>query len=192
MAFDTPKIRKSEMPSSFKKIACRAVIASTVSLACTSHALADGQSATATATASATIILPIAIAKTGDLVFGKLAVGATGGTVAVSAADAVTIAGTNHTITQPASDTGSPAAAAFTVTGEPNMTYAITLPADGTITLTSGGNSMAVNGFTSSLGATGTLTGGTQALKVGATLSVADSQASGSYTGSFSVTVAYN
>jgi hypothetical protein len=194
MAFDGCRSESQTMSFPFKKFAGRAVVASAVALACTTHALADGQSATATAGASATIILPIAITKTADLVFGKLAVGNTGGTVTISPTNTVTIGGAGHTITQPTSDSGNPAAAGFTVTGEPAMTYSITLPADGAITLTDSvtSSTMAVNGFTSGLGATGTLTAGTQNLKVGATLTVGNSQASGTYTGSFSVTVAYN
>jgi Domain of unknown function (DUF4402) len=152
------------------------------------------QSSTANANATATIITPIAIAKTSDLGFGKLAVGATGGTVAVSAADVVTIGGTGNTISQPAANTGNPAAAVFAVTGEAAFTYAITLPADGTVTLSDGAtHTMAVNGFVSNPSATGTLSGGgSQTLKVGATLTVGNNQTPGAYTGSFSVTVAYN
>jgi len=173
------------------KYVAKVAFASAAALICASQAFA-GQSATATASATATIIQPIAITKTAELVFGNLAVGATGGTVAISTADAVTISA-GSTITQPAGNAGSPAAASFNVTGESGFTYAITLPADGTVTLTdASSNTMAVNGFTSNPGATGTLTAGSQTLKVGATLTVGNAQAPGSYSGSFSVTVAYN
>lgn len=149
---------------------------------------------TATANASATIISPIAVTKTSDLVFGNLAVGAVGGNVAVSVADVVTISGAGTTVSQPVGNTGSPAAAEFAVTGEAGMTYSITLPADGTVSITDGGsNTMAVNGFVSNPGTTGTLSGaGTDTLSVGATLVVGNNQAPGTYTGTFSVTVAYN
>ena len=88
---------------------------------------------------------------------------------------------------------GTWSAASFTVTGDPSATYAITLPANDLVALTSGANSMAVNNFTSSPGSTGQLGGGgSQTLMVGATLSVANNQATGSYSGSFTVTVNYN
>ena len=88
---------------------------------------------------------------------------------------------------------GSWSAASFSVSGDTGATYAITLPANGIVTLTSGANTMAVNNFTSSPASTGQLgAGGSQALKVGATLSVGSNQASGSYSGSFVVSVDYN
>jgi Domain of unknown function (DUF4402) len=170
----------------------RSAIASAIALTASTQVLA-GQSSSASASASATIIQPIAIAKTADLVFGNLAVGATGGTVAISTANAVTIGGAGNAISQPTNGSGNPAAAGFTVTGESGMTYAISLPVDGTVTLAdAAAHTMSVNAFTSNVGATGTLTGGTQTLKVGATLTVGNSQAAGTYSGSFSVTVAYN
>jgi hypothetical protein len=97
-------------------------------------------------------------------------------------------------VSQPAGNTGNPAAAAFAVTGEAGMTYAITLPADGAVSITDGAShTMVVNGFVSNPGTTGTLSGaGTDTLKVGATLVVGNNQVPGTYTGSFGVTVAYN
>jgi hypothetical protein len=61
-------------------------------------------------------------------------------------------------------------------------------------TVASGSNTMSVNAFTSNPDGTGTLTGGTQTLKVGATLNVGASQAAGTYTSAtpFTVTVNYN
>lgn len=86
----------------------------------------------------------------------------------------------------------SSAAAQFTVAGTAGATYAITLPANDTVTLSDGSNTMAVNNFTSSPSGTGTLTGGSQVLRVGATLTAGIAQAPGSYTGSFTVSVQYN
>jgi hypothetical protein len=175
----------------FTTTARQLAVASGLALMTASSAFAQ-QSSTATASASATIITPIAIAKTTDLVFGKLAVGGTGGTVTIGTNDSVTIAGAGHTISQPASNTGSPTAAAFAVTGEGSFTYAITLPSSD-VTLSDGAShSMVVNTFTSNPSGTGTLSSGAQTLKVGAMLTVGDAQTPGTYTGSFSVTVAYN
>lgn len=63
------------------------------------------------------------------------------------------------------------------------------------ITLTSGANSMSVGNFSvysvNTANSSGQLSGGTDSLKVGATLTVGNNQARGSYSGSFQVTVAY-
>src|SRR5512133_3062167 len=79
---------------------------------------------TATATASATIVTPISIAKNalGDLNFGSIAVTAVAGTVALPASATPTrIAAGGCSL--PAV-IGTVAAATFTVTGQPNATYA--------------------------------------------------------------------
>lgn len=89
--------------------------------------------------------------------------------------------------------TGPGQAAQFVVTGDANATYAVTLPADGTVTIASGGNSMSVNGFTSNPASTGLLPGGgTQLLSVGARLDVTAGLPAGAYSGTFSVVVDYN
>ena len=143
---------------------------------------------TGTATGSATIITPIAIANAGNMNFGNIAVSASAGTVVLSPASVRSITGG---VTLPAV-TGTVTAAAFTVTGLGSSTYSIQLPAS--YTITSGGNSMTVNAFTSTPSGIGTLSGGTQTIQVGATLNVAASQAAGSYTNAtgFPVIVNYN
>jgi hypothetical protein len=146
--------------------------------------------ASATATSSATIVTPITITKTSDMSFGNVAVSATtNGTVVMtpagvrSATGGVTLPGTSGTVS----------AASFTVNGQTGYTYAITLPTSLTITDGSA-NSMVVGSFTSTPTATGTLTGGTETLNVGATLNVGLSQVPGVYTSAtpFAVTVNYN
>jgi hypothetical protein len=182
-----PTIMSKIFTSNVRQLA----VASGLALLASSSAFAQ-QSATATANANATIIIPISITKTVDLQFGKLAVGATGGTVTIGTNDAVTIGGASHTISQPPQSLAGtpPTAASFTVNGEGSFTYAVTLPSSAT--LTSGGNTMTVGSFVSNPSSPGTLSSGTQVLKVGATLTVSDGQAPGSYGGTFDVTVAYN
>ena len=146
----------------------------------------------ATATASATIVAPITINKTVDMNFGNVAVGAVAGTVVLTPAS---VRSTTGGTTLPAV-TGTVSAASFTVGGEPNFTYSITLPAAAT-TISSGANNMTVDTWTSNptVVAGGTLSGaGTQTLLVGGTLNVNASQAAGSYTSAipFTVTVNYN
>lgn len=133
---------------------------------------------------------PIAISATQALAYGSFAAGS-GGTVTLSAAGVRSAGG--GVILVPS---GSWSAALFSVTGDPSVTYSITLPANGVVSLTSGANTMAVDNFTSNPSATTPSTGllsagGSQTLSVGATLSVGSNQASGSYSGSFSVTVNY-
>lgn len=129
----------------------------------------------------------IAISNTGALAFGKFVAGS-GGSVTVSANGVRSTSGGVMLV-----PSGAGAAAQFAVSGDPNLTYSISLPADGLGALASGANSMAVNTFTSSPSLTGTLSaGGTDTVSVGATLSVGSNQAIGNYSGSFNVTVNYN
>jgi hypothetical protein len=159
-------------------------------LACGGKASAQAN-ATATATATATIITPITITKTSDMNFGNVAVHAVNdGSVDISTGGVRTA---NLGVTLPASTPGTVSAASFTVNGQAGYTYAITLPTS--VSLTDGAShSMTVNGFVSNPNGTGTLTGGTQTLSVGATLNVTHGQVPGTYSSAtpFSVTVNYN
>lgn len=133
----------------------------------------------------------ISIFKNTDMNFGTIAASSGGGTVVLSASGSRTVSGG---IILP-SLTGIVSAAQFTVTGEPGYTYAITLPADFTLYESGVGPAfMVANAFTSTPSATGTLSGGTETVLVGATLNVSGSQTAGSYSNSasFEVTVNYN
>lgn len=158
---------------------------SVVLLAFTAGAFA--QSANTTATATAVIVAPIAITRTADMNFGNIIADTDGGTVVLVPAGTRTLNG----LTSP-SIAGTVSAASFTVTGFDGATYSISLPANHTIS--SGGNNMVVDTFTSNPSGTGTLTGGTQTLNVGATLNVGSAQPAGTYTNAtgFTVTVNYN
>lgn len=141
----------------------------------------------ASASTSATIITPIAISKSIDMNFGNVAVSPTvPGTVVLPTSGARTQTGG---VTLPVT-TGTVAAAKFTVTGLAASTYSMTLP--GTITLTSGSNTMTVGTFTSTPTPTGVLTGGTQDILVGGTLNVAAAQAAGSYSNASDLVVTTN
>ncbi len=143
---------------------------------------------TANATASATVVTPISITKTVDMSFGNVAVKSdAGGTVVLDANDGTTVTGD---VTLPVT-AGTISSAAFTINGETAYTYAITLPT--TVSITDVGvETMALSSFVSLPSGTGTLTAGTENLKVGATLTVGAAQVSGAYTGNFDVTVNYN
>jgi hypothetical protein len=143
-----------------------------------------GPSASATANADAEIVAPIAIAKTADLNFGRIAADAAPGTVSVDASGNLSSSSPNLVIS---GSTGS--AAAFHVTGAANLAYSSTVPA--TVSLSDGTNTM-----TAAIGRVGgdpTLDGtGADDFNVTGTLTVGAGQAAGNYSGSFSVSVQYN
>lgn len=119
------------------------------------------------------------------LVFGRFAPTASAGTVTVSTAGGRT--GSNVALVS-----GAYSQAVFRVTGDPNASYTITLPALDTVLLASGTNTMVVQKFLSSPDTTGTLdANGEQLLNIGATLDVGANQASGDYSASFDITVEY-
>lgn len=127
---------------------------------------------------------------TGDLSFGAFAAGS-GGTVTISPQSARTATGDVTLMTGGQFAQGS--SASFDLTGSPNATYQITLPADNQVTLAgSQGGSMSLSSFTSSPSGQGQLNAsGTQTVYVGATLGVGSNQAAGSYSGSFNVTIVF-
>lgn len=146
---------------------------------------------TATATATAEIVAPISITRDAHMNFGNIAVNSTtAGTVVLPTSGSRTKTGG---VTLPAV-TGSFAPAAFTISGQGNYTYDLTLPtADVTLTHTNTTDVMTATNFVSNAGTTPALASGTFSLKVGATLNVAAAQPAGTYTStSFNVTVNYN
>ncbi|MFD1095897.1 DUF4402 domain-containing protein [Salegentibacter chungangensis] len=134
----------------------------------------------ATANANADIVSPISISKTGDLNFGK---------VSNNAAGTVVIAndGSASGLTQIGSTT--PTAASFEVTAASGFAYTVTTPTS--VTLSNGTDNITVDTFTDDAGANPSGTGSAQTVNVGATLNVASGQATGNYTGTFDVSVAY-
>jgi hypothetical protein len=152
--------------------------------------LTSGSSFAASATATATITTAIAIGAGSDLMFGLI--------VPAASLTTVTI---DPTVSGYSSRTGSAAfligaggagPSSFVVTGSDALTYTITLPANGIVTLEGPGNGMPVYGFTSSPSGIGALTSGAQTLTVGATVDVGAGQSTGAYSGTYAVTVAYN
>ena len=144
---------------------------------------------TATGTANATILTPLSITSGAAMNFGSIAPSLAGGSVVLSNAGAITpVAGFVFS--------GATSAGVFSVLGSGTLTYAITLPANGVVTLTdqlgNGGTAMAVNVFNSNPSGTGALTAGAQTLNVGATLVVGGSQIASDYSGTYDVIVNYN
>lgn len=130
----------------------------------------------------------IAIQNTQSLAFGSFVAGV-GGTVAVDTNDMRSASGDVMLIPSSAGQ-----AAKFTVTGDPNATYTIELPANDFVKLTGPGADMVINDFTSTPSEAGgqLSAGGSQTLSVGAALQVGSGQTAGQYSGSFMVIVNYN
>lgn len=135
-----------------------------------------------------TPVTAISISNTQALAFGKFAAGS-GGSVTIAPSGARSAMGGVALLS---SSGGS--AAQFTVSGDANFTYSISLPANGTVFLTNGGGqTMSLNNFSSSPGTVGQLSVmGNQTLSVGAALNVGNNQATGAYSGSFDVIVNYD
>lgn len=148
---------------------------------------AQNPQVSANATANATIITVISIAQTHDLSFGNIISNTGGGTVTIANNGTPSYTG----VSAPTGNEGTRQQAIFHVGGLTSATYAITLPES--ITISDGGtNNMTVANFTSTPDGTGALAVNGQDVNVGATLTVGAGQLPGVYTGSFTVTVAYN
>jgi hypothetical protein len=139
----------------------------------------------ASANANATIVSAVTITKNTDLNFGTAVSGASAGSVVI----APTAAGTQLCTTVICTGGGN-TSAQFTLAGAATYTAVMTIPA--TATLTSGANTMTAT-LSNSLVANKLVLTGTAAdtFYVGGSLAVAASQATGSYAGTFTVTVAY-
>jgi hypothetical protein len=147
------------------------------------------------APSGATVVTPISITNdnpTVGLSFGNITVSSTqGGTVVITPTGARSATGGAKL---PAVN-GTFAAAEFTVNGQGDFAYAITLPTTD-ITLTGTGaatNTMTLGTFISTpSGSAGKLTSGSQALSVGGTLAVGAAQAADTYANTTDLIVTVN
>ena len=144
-----------------------------------------------TADCGAKILTAMAITETADMHFGTMTVPSTVAEVDLAVGGTVSIASGTLTLL---AQTPTAHAAAYDITGDAAATYAITLPTNGTVSITEGATPMQVIDFICSYGGlTSTLDGsGDDNFTVGATLQLADAQPAGTYTGTFDVSVAYN
>lgn len=150
--------------------------------------VSSAQAATnsATANAGSTVISAVTITKNTNLVFGTAVTGTTAGTVSVAA----TAAGTQN-CTVVVCTGGGNSAASFSLAGAAGYTAVLTIPA--TTSLTGPGTAMTAT-LSNSLTANKLLLTGnstTDSFYVGGTLAVGANQVAGAYTGTFTVTVAY-
>lgn len=138
-----------------------------------------------TANGAASILAPISISSTTSMNFGTVGVAVTSGSLEIMP-DGTTIP---INVTELAG--GIASEGVFTVTGDGNAAYSVTLPTS-TI-LSSGPNTVTVDSFNHDGGATPTIAGGgSRDLAIGATLNIGNNQLSGTYSGNYSVTVNYN
>ena len=160
------------------------------SLALIAFAANSNAQSTATASTTAVLVTPISITKVTDMHFGTVAASSTAGTVVLNYADGRTTTGG---VSLPAGST-TQKTAVFTVNGEGNSGFSISIPAS-PITLTgSVSGTMTVSDFACDLGASGTLASGSKTLKVKATLNVPANAVAGTYSNAsdLAVTVNYN
>lgn len=148
----------------------------------------------ASATCSARIVSGITGTKDtdnatgGNLVFGVVQSGQESGSVVI------------HPSTQMRSHTGGvllvpsvAGPATFSIEGDPNAFFSISLPDDGMVALVSGEHSMPVNHFISSLTPTSAKLDaeGHATVNVGGELEIDSNQPAGDYAGTFNVAIAY-
>jgi hypothetical protein len=135
-------------------------------------------------TASVEMITPnISVSESRSLNFGQvLTLGA--GTVIISAEAVPVRTGTAMIITNSSFSSGS-----FDVTGDEDLSYTVTVPT--TISLVGTGAAIAGSLISSPAAAAGLLTSGAQTVYVGGTITVAATQAAGSYSATYDVTVSY-
>lgn len=149
-------------------------------------AFAAGTTATATGTATASVVAPISIthASGAALDFGKFTAG-NGGMVVVSTSGGGTATGDVAFVSG-----NSNAADRFSVTGDGGRQFNITASSGNKVS--TGGTSSSTMPFSLNIPGSATLsTAGAYTLNVGGTLTVSSGQAAGAYTGSYTVTVAY-
>ncbi len=160
------------------------IAAGAAALTASLYTAAASAASVSTASATARVITPMTIAEGTALHFGDVGVGAAGGDVtlapgggrSVTAGDAEIIAG------------GANTAGLFTITGVPGKLYTLTFPA--TVDISGGTGTMDVTGFTDNSLGTMPLAG-TENFNVGATLAIGGTQAAGTYSNTYTVTVNY-
>lgn len=142
-----------------------------------------------TVNTSASVVRTLSITSATELSFGTFSSGATAGTLTITSDGNRTATGGVTTVsTSPGSN------AVVSLAGTPATSFSVSLPGSVQLTSASGGASMTIASFTTSLtGLQGSLnSSGTGSFGIGGTLSVGANQAIGVYSGSFPVTLTYN
>lgn len=144
----------------------------------------DAFATDATGNASADIVAAIAVSETTAMDFGNIAPDAAGDTVTLTAAGSISAADADTSLF------GTPAAGVFGATGAAST--AVTISFSTGDTLVNGANTMALGSFTHDAGGSPAFSaGGALNFSVGAALTVGAAQATGAYSGTYTVTVDY-
>lgn len=171
------------------------IAAATAALAVVAFAApAMAQSASTTGQGSITIIRPLTVTKNADLKLGAVVRPTTGaGTVVVSAAGVRSVTG--GVVGLSSGDT--PQAAQFTIDGEGGQSVSVTIPA--TFSMANGSDTLTVTTSNSLTGSAASQTlsnalgsAGSLSFRVGGSVPVASTAPTGTYTGTFTVSAAYN
>jgi hypothetical protein len=133
---------------------------------------------------AASAFAKMTVTATRALAFGQFAA-TTAGTITVSPTGARSRTGGVMLLTS----TASSAAISVTDNLPHDTSCSIALPADNSVSLSSGANQMQLKTFTSSPSGVGPLSGGAMQFTVGATMTVNANQPKGNYSGSVQVTV---
>lgn len=168
------------------------VLCAAALFAVSAPAFAQG-SATQSTTGTTKIIQPITLTKDTDLAFGSVVKpNASSNTVTIDASSGSrALTGGGDAALAPSTS----GRATYTVGGEGGQTFSISTPA--TFDMTRAGGSETITVTLTRSATTGTLSGslgsaGTATFGVGGSFAVSPTTASGSYSGSFDATVAYN
>jgi spore coat protein U-like protein len=144
-----------------------------------------------TATTSATVVTPIAINDAQNLSFGEFSAGS-GGIIVLSTSGAALTTTGDVVLTG-----GTAVAAEFTITGEADATFSISI-SDDDLTHTDAVSTMPLatthdlDGVSGNNPASGTLLLGAETIYVGGILTVGNAQTVGVYSGTITATVNYN
>ena len=146
--------------------------------------LAMAATSTGTGDAKAKIVQPVTVTSTQDLNFGTMLGKAN--TVTVSSSGSRTATDNTALVT----DSNTPTAGVFSVTGPNSQPITVTLPVNATVS--SSTNSMTISNLNSPQSGSQTLDGtGNLTINIGGDLAVTEGQAVGDYTGSYTITVTY-
>ncbi len=168
---------------------CLAVI-STIPIMAQSHNSAN-------TSVGANIVKALTLTQTAPLHFGSMSIPTAAVSVSLTTSNArISSSPSNITLLSQAPVSEN---ATYTVAGSNDATYAITLPANGAVTISNGTKSMDIVDFvahTASAGTDGSAghlnAEGSDSFTVGATLKLENDQPFGNYTGTFGITVNYN
>ena len=146
--------------------------------------LAMAASTNGSGTGKAKIVQPVTATSTQDLNFGTMLGKANTVTVSTSGTRTATDG------TSLVNDNNTASAGVFSVTGPNNQPITVSLPSSATVT--SSTNSMTISNFTSDKSGSQTLDNtGALTINIGGDLAVTEGQATGDYTGSYTITITY-